>query len=83
MELWIPITVAAAFSQNLRSALQKHLKGALSTAGATYVRFLYAAPLAVVYAAVLAGLDFVVPNVNSTFVLAAAIGAPREGPRSW
>lgn len=75
MELWIPITVAAAFSQNLRSALQKHLKGALSTAGATYVRFLYAAPLAVIYAAVLAGLDFVVPNVNSTFVLAAAIGA--------
>ena len=34
MELWIPITIAAAFLQNLRSALQKHIKGRLSTAGA-------------------------------------------------
>jgi len=33
LELWIPITIAAAFFQNLRSALQKHLKGRLSTAG--------------------------------------------------
>ncbi len=31
MELWIPITILAAFSQNLRSALQKHLKSRLST----------------------------------------------------
>ncbi|MBV1865958.1 MAG: DMT family transporter [Rhodobacteraceae bacterium] len=47
MELWIPITIAAAFSQNLRFMLQKHLKSTgLSTAGATFSRFLYAAPLA-------------------------------------
>ncbi len=26
-EAWIPLTIAAAFFQNLRSALQKHLKG--------------------------------------------------------
>ena len=32
--------------QNLRSALQKHLKGSLSTSGATFCRFVYAAPLA-------------------------------------
>ena len=31
MELWIPITIAAAFLQNLRSALQKHLQGSLGT----------------------------------------------------
>ncbi len=49
MELWIPITIFAAFMQNARSALQKHLKGRLTTLGAAYVRFLYAAPLAVVY----------------------------------
>ena len=42
IELWIPITVFAAFMQNLRSALQKHLKGRLSTGGASYVRFFYA-----------------------------------------
>ncbi len=49
MELWIPITIFAAFMQNARSALQKHLKGRLTTLGAAYVRFLYAAPFAVVY----------------------------------
>ena len=49
MELWIPITIAAAFLQNLRSALQKHIKGRLSTSGAAYARFLYAWPLALVY----------------------------------
>ena len=49
IELWIPITILAAFSQNLRSALQKHLKSRLSTAGATYVRFFYAVPFAFLY----------------------------------
>lgn len=47
MELWIPITIAAAFAQNLRFMLQKHLKATrLTTAGATFARFIYAAPLA-------------------------------------
>ena len=46
MEPWIPITIAAAFSQNLRFMLQKHLKSTrLSVAGATFARFLYSAPL--------------------------------------
>jgi drug/metabolite transporter (DMT)-like permease len=46
MELWIPITVAAAFFQNLRFMLQKNVKGRLSTFGATFARFVWAAPLA-------------------------------------
>ncbi len=46
MELWIPITIAAAFFQNIRFMLQKHLKGQLSTIGVTFSRFLFAAPLA-------------------------------------
>ena len=49
MELWIPLTILAAFFQNIRSALQKHLRGKLSTLGAAYVRFLYAWPIALVY----------------------------------
>ncbi len=49
MPIWIPITIAAAFFQNLRSALQKHLKGELSDVGATTVRFFYAWPLALLY----------------------------------
>lgn len=46
MELWIPITIAAAFAQNLRFMLQKHLKGQLSTMGVTFARFIFAVPLA-------------------------------------
>jgi len=49
MELWIPLTIAAAFFQNIRSALQRHLRGKLSTLGAAYVRFLYAWPIALIY----------------------------------
>ena len=49
MELWIPLTIAAAFFQNIRSAMQKHLKGKLSTLGAAYVRFLYAVPVSLLY----------------------------------
>ncbi len=51
VELWIPVTVAAAFFQNLRSALQKHLKARLSTNGATFVRFGFGFPLALLYLA--------------------------------
>ncbi len=55
MALWIPITIAAAFMQNLRFMLQKHLKQTrLSTGGATFARFVFAAPLALVLAIVLA-----------------------------
>ncbi|MFY0690735.1 MAG: DMT family transporter [Paracoccaceae bacterium] len=46
MSLWIPVTIFAAFMQNLRFMLQKHLKATqLSTGGATFSRFLYSAPL--------------------------------------
>lgn len=45
MEPWILITCAAALAQSLRFMLQKQLKTAgLSTAGATFARFVYAAP---------------------------------------
>ncbi len=51
MALWIPITIFAAFAQTLRFMLQKQLRGAaLSTAGATYARFLYSAPLVAIIA---------------------------------
>lgn len=47
MELWIVFTLAAAAMQTLRFMLQKVLQGAgLSTGGATFARFLFAAPVA-------------------------------------
>ncbi|MCY4348830.1 MAG: EamA family transporter [Thiotrichales bacterium] len=75
MELWIPVTLAAAFMQNLRSALQKHLKGRLSTAGATFCRFVYAVPLAIAYVTLLGeGLGFEWPAPNPRFVVFAMLG---------
>jgi drug/metabolite transporter (DMT)-like permease len=73
--LWIPITIFAAFMQNLRSALQKHLKGRLSTGGASYVRFFYACPFALLY---LIGVQQVggyeLPAVNGLFLLYCLLG---------
>jgi len=75
MELWVPITLVAAFMQNLRSALQKHLKGSLSTSGATYCRFVYAVPLALVYVVALGkGYGFDWPEPNPRFVLFSMLG---------
>ena len=53
--LWIPLTIAAAFLQNLRSLLQRRLTGALSVNGAAYVRFCFALPFAWLYLWALTG----------------------------
>ena len=64
MELWIVITIAAAFLQNIRSSLQRHLKGHMGTTGATFVRFGFGLPFAALY----------------LFLLAAFTGAPVPSP---
>lgn len=75
LELWIPITIAAAFFQNLRSALQKHIKGRLSTAGAGYARFVYAWPFALVYVWGLnAGFGLAMPTPNWWFLAYCLLG---------
>ena len=75
MELWVPITLGAAFFQNLRSALQKHLKGRLSTSGATFSRFAFAAPLAISYVLLLSTMGgFDLPTPNAAFVGYMMIG---------
>lgn len=75
LELWIPITVAAAFLQNLRSALQKHVKADLGTTGATFVRFAYGFPFALVYVACLNGLGGLpLPRPGLDFAAYAALG---------
>ena len=79
MELWIPITVGAAFFQNLRSALQKYLKGQLSTGGATISRFLYAVPFAVAYAVWLATAGgYPVPEPSPRFWVFTVIGGTAQ-----
>jgi hypothetical protein len=76
MEFWIPITIAAAFSQNLRFMLQKHLKATgLSTGGATFARFLFAAPLAAgLLAALIWANGWDAPAVNGRFFAFAIMG---------
>ena len=74
-EIWVPITIAAALAQNVRSSLQKHLKGALTTAGATYVRFLFAVPFVLIYLLVLTQfLQLDLPTLNRRFLFFAALG---------
>ncbi|MCK7614040.1 EamA family transporter [Roseibium sediminicola] len=75
MELWIPITIAAAFCQNLRTALQKHLKGRLGTTGATFVRFGYGVPFAILYLVVLNQVfGYALPEPTLTLLVAGALG---------
>ena len=75
MELWIPLTIAAAFFQNIRSALQKHLQGKLTTLGAAYVRFIYALPVAILYfIAVIYFQEQPPPRLNPQFLFYAATG---------
>lgn len=75
MEAWIPLTIFAAFCQNLRSALQKRLQAGLSTTGATFVRFGYAFPLAIGYTFFLhLGLGHELPAATARFTSFAVIG---------
>lgn len=73
MEPWIIIAIAAAFLQNLRSALQKHLKGTLTTSGVTFSRFVFALP---VCGAVIAFLAYnqAIPEPNLRFLAFMSLG---------
>lgn len=75
METWIVITLAAAFLQNVRSAMQKHLKGVMGTTGATFVRFGYGVPFALLYLAILFyGFGYERPVPGSAFFGWAIVG---------
>ena len=79
IEAWIPITLTAAFLQNARSSLQKHLKGSLSTSAAAYVRFLYAFPFVLLYLAILRyGAELEFPEVNGRFLFFAGLGSTAQ-----
>lgn len=69
MDAWIPITIAAALAQTARFMLQKQLKTAgLSTAGATFARFIYSAPLVAVLIAVYTQVsDQAIPRMPARF----------------
>ena len=76
MELWIVVTIAAAFFQTVRFMLQKLLSAsALSSAGATFARFLYSAPLVVVFLALYCvATDSLLPATTLRYWLFALAG---------
>jgi drug/metabolite transporter (DMT)-like permease len=66
--VWIPITLAAATFQILRTARQHELRSVLSTAAAGFVRYAFGAPLAILLSVVLFGvLDRDLPVVPGRF----------------
>jgi drug/metabolite transporter (DMT)-like permease len=75
MPIWIPLTIAAAFLQNLRSTLQKKLTGEMGAVAATYVRFSYGLPVALIYVWSLAQFGGMsIPHINLTFLIYCAAG---------
>jgi drug/metabolite transporter (DMT)-like permease len=73
--IWIPITLAAAALQTARNALQRSLTGPLSQLGATYTRFLFGFPFALLYAALVFSLtDAPPPSPGLAFFGWAALG---------
>jgi drug/metabolite transporter (DMT)-like permease len=76
MELWIPITLIAAFLQNIRSSLQKHLKSAMGTTGATFVRFGFGMPFVLILVTVLHfRIGYAFPPIGPRFLAWMALGA--------
>ena len=76
METWVLITIAAAFLQNIRSVLQKHLKGVMGTTGATFVRFGFGVPFAFGFVALLAfGMGYPLPHPSSAFLAWVTVAA--------
>ena len=76
MELWIPITLIAAFLQNIRSSLQKYLKGAMGTTGATFVRFGFGMPFVLLLVSVLHfHVGYAFPPISGRFLIWVLVGA--------
>ncbi len=77
MELWVFVSILAAGFQTLRFMLQKQLtQVALSAGGATFARFLYAAPLAAIIAFLYMRLrGAVLPDTGALFWLYVPLGA--------
>lgn len=76
MEPWVWVTLGAASAQMLRFMLQKILRtGTLSTAGSTFARFVYSAPLVAVIALVYSRMsDQVWPALPPGFWAYAVVG---------
>jgi drug/metabolite transporter (DMT)-like permease len=67
--LWAVFTITAAGAQTLRNAMQRELIASLGTGGATYVRFLFGLPFAVLFLMLVAIGTHEVPPLPGTRAL--------------
>ena len=76
LEMWIIATLCAASFQTIRFTLQKILAdGNLSPLGATYSRFIFAAPWIVLFSFIfLLSTNVSIPDLESQFLLFAVGG---------
>jgi drug/metabolite transporter (DMT)-like permease len=74
--LWIPVTIAAAGFQALRTSLQKYLTGRVSTVASTFTRFAFGLPFALAWLLALTlGRGVAMPQPDLDFFLIVATGA--------
>lgn len=75
MDLWIPLTIAAAAMQAARTSLQKHLTIRLSVSGATFARFAFGLPMILIgLASLVFATEQSVPDPSPIFVGYAWVG---------
>lgn len=74
--LWIPFTLAAAFTQALRNAQQKQLSREVNAIGVTLARFIWALPLAAIYLALLYAIaPAAIPQFSGRFIFDVSAAA--------
>lgn len=80
MSLWIPVTITAATFQTVRFMLQKSLSSVkLSATGATFARFAYSLPLALLGLFIALQLTgFALPSLTARFWVFAVIGGTSQ-----
>ena len=75
MEHWVFFSILAAFMQNIRAMTQRKLTEHLDTLSATYARFLFASPIAVLFFFfILEKAEISFPKLNPNFLMYATFG---------
>jgi drug/metabolite transporter (DMT)-like permease len=74
--IWIPLVLAAAAAQTVRNAAQRRLIQSAGTLPATFVRFVYGLPFAVLFLALSSGFaPQSLPSPNASFLAWTVLGA--------
>lgn len=82
--IWIPITVVAAGAQCLRTALQRQLAGCIGNFAATYVRYLFGAPIAFLsLVAYSKSKGFDLPTPSSSFLFWVSLAGFSQVLGTW